>query len=55
MASAAADMRARIADYGAILEKTHSRLIDIIRLCPKHFKLMEREPVKQDWYYVEKA
>ena len=48
-------MRARIADFGATVEKTHSKLIDIIRLCPEHFKLVEREPGKQDWYYVEKA
>ena len=48
-------MRQRIADYGDILEKTHMKLIDIIRLVPEHFKLVEREPGKQDWYYVVKA
>jgi hypothetical protein len=36
-------MRQRIADYGDILEKTHMKLIDIIRLVPEHFKLVERE------------
>ena len=41
LASAAVDMRARIADYGASLEKTRSKLIDIIRPWPKHFKLVE--------------
>ena len=55
LASAAVEMRERIADYGAILEGTHSKLIDIIRLCPEHFKLVERAEGKQDWYYVEKA
>ena len=35
--------------------KTHLKLIDIIRLVPEHFKLVEREPGKQDWYYVVKA
>ena len=47
--------RQRIADYDDILEKTHMKLIDIIRLVPEHFKLVEREPGKQDWYYVAKA
>jgi hypothetical protein len=55
LASAGWEMRQRIADYGEILDKTHMKLIDIIRLAPEHFKLVEREPGKQDWYYVEKA
>ena len=55
LASAGYEMRQRIADYGDILEKTHMKLIDIIRLVPEHFKLVEREPGKQDWYYVVKA
>ena len=55
LASAGYEMRQRIADYGDILDKTHMKLIDIIRLVPEHFKLVEREPGKQDWYYVVKA
>jgi len=55
LASAGYEMRQRIADYDDILEKTHMKLIDIIRLVPEHFKLVEREPGKQDWYYVVKA
>ena len=55
LASAAVEMRARIADYGAILEKTHSKLFDIVKLRAEHFTLVEREPGKQDWYYVENA
>ena len=55
LASAGYEMRQRIADYDDILEKTHMKLIDIIRLVPEHFKLVEREPGKQDWYYVVKS
>jgi hypothetical protein len=55
LASAGYEMRQRIADYDAILEKIHMKLIDVIRLVPEHFKLVEREPGKQDWYYVVKA
>ena len=48
-------MRERIADNGDILENAHMKLIHIIRLAPEHFKLVEREPGKQHWYYVVKA
>ena len=55
LASAGYEMRQRVEVYSGILERTHSKLIDIIRLAPEQFKLVEREPGKQDWYYVEKA
>jgi hypothetical protein len=42
-------MRGRVADYDGILERTHSKLIEIIRLAPERFKLDERG------YYVDKA
>ena len=49
LASAGTEMRERIADYQGVLEKTRMKLIEIIRLAPERFKLVE------NGYYVEKA
>ena len=49
LASAGSEMRGRVANYDGILERTHSKLIEIIRLVPERLKLVERG------YYVEKA
>jgi transposase InsO family protein len=45
-------MRLNNEDYAAILKKTTSSLIELIRLFPDHFELQPLEDGTKPWYYV---
>ena len=50
------DMRANGQDYDATLKKVGGRLIDLIKLAPDRFKLVERPHGRQQiWYFVQLA
>ena len=49
------DMAANGQSYDAVLKAVGGRLIDLIRLSPDQFQLVERAHGKQTWYYVRLA